>query len=477
MDSADGPSLPESIADAAGQSPSLFSRMARFAGINQTIAHAMLGRFWQLLTGPVTQLLIALYFSPSTRDYYTAFGSLLGLQVCVELGLHAVLINLTSREWAGLGLIQGKITGDPQCLKRLARLLRLMLCWYAFIASAFVIGLLLTGFAFFGTTQFDWIAPWTVLVLLHGILLLLLPATSILEGCHQVGTLYKVRFWQGVVGSVVVWFVIWAGLGLWSLVAAAIVRVAGDLYLVRIRYRTFFADLLSVDHTVQAPLIDWSSEILPLQWRTGVQGITLWGANQLPVLVVFKTALSDGEAGRIGMTWTVLTAFQSACMAFVEARRPLLGSLIAQGRVAESDRLFFQSLRCSMLAITGMLLAFLALIWGVTDRPEWIARRISAHFLGLEATAWYCLAFLAYQFVMCIGIHVRAHRIEPFLVASVTSFLLIALLECWLGLQFRALGVSVGYAVGVVAILLPSYTLVWKNFLRERNQQKSLKPA
>ena len=88
----------------SGQSPgvgritALILRLARWAGIDRAVAFAVLARFWQLFTGPVTQMLIILRFTPSTQDYYYAFNNMLGMQVFVELGLHVVLINLTSRE-------------------------------------------------------------------------------------------------------------------------------------------------------------------------------------------------------------------------------------------------------------------------------------------------------------------------------------------------------------------------------------------
>ena len=66
-------------------------RLALRAGINRAVAYAMMARLWQLFTGPVTTLLIVFWFSASTRDYYFAFSSMLGMQVFLELGLHVVL--------------------------------------------------------------------------------------------------------------------------------------------------------------------------------------------------------------------------------------------------------------------------------------------------------------------------------------------------------------------------------------------------
>ena len=62
-------------------------RLANAMGVNRAVAFAIMSRFWQLFTGPVTQMLIILRLSSATQDYYYAFNMMLGMQVFVELGL------------------------------------------------------------------------------------------------------------------------------------------------------------------------------------------------------------------------------------------------------------------------------------------------------------------------------------------------------------------------------------------------------
>ena len=75
-------------------------------GVNRAIVFSVLARVWQVCTGPVTQILLIACLLPAARDYYYAFSSLLGMQVLIELGLHVVIINMASHEWAGLRLEQ-----------------------------------------------------------------------------------------------------------------------------------------------------------------------------------------------------------------------------------------------------------------------------------------------------------------------------------------------------------------------------------
>ena len=456
----------------AGHGRAFGLRLAQSAGINRAVAYAVMARLWQLFTGPVTQLLIVFWFSRSTQDYYYAFSSMLGMQVFVELGLHVVLINLASREWAHLTLVDGQISGDPQSLARLVALGRMMLKWYLSVAVIFAVTLTLAGLFYFRNIDHrrmaelatsetvGWIAPWICLVMLNALQLSLLPMTAMLEGCHQLGPVNRVRFWQGVAGSFVVWATISSGFGLWALVGSAAVRTLGELYLVCGEFRQFF----NVFRQPKAAGIglNWRNEVLPLQWRMAVQGAVAWGANQMPVLVILHFHPTTGEAGRLGMTWTILTAFQSASMALVDSRRPQFGSLIARQEFGELDRLFFRMTRNSILLLAAALISFIVAVAWIGSRNEWLFERLAGGMLHVVPTIVFSAAFLGFQFVMCFGIYVRAHCRDPFLAMSVVSCATIAVLQLVLGRSYGSTGVAVGYALGVLGIQLPAATLIWR---------------
>ena len=169
------------------------------------------------------------------------------------------------------------------------------------------------------------------------------------------------------------------------------------------------------------------------------------------------------------MTWTILNALQSACAALVDTRRPLFGSLIARGEFRELDQQFFRFTRLAIVFMTVAVSLFSTFVWLVGIRSEWLAVRISEHLLPVDSTILLSLAFLTYLFVMSIGIYVRAHRVEPFLLASVVSCLVLAVMEFWLGREYGAFGVAIAYVGGVVLLLLPSYTWIWWTFRKHRS--------
>lgn len=457
------------------RSPSFLKQALRKAGIDGAVEFAVLAKLWQLLTGPLTQLILVVSFSTATQDYYYAFSSLLGLQVFVELGLHVVLINVSSHEWSRLSLQDGQIVGDAAAKSRVISLGRMMLRWYGIASLIFAATITTAGLLFFGKTGIDaggdvplrenvaWLAPWIGLVIINGLQLPLLPLTAILEGCNQLSVINRVRFWQAVAGTLVVWLALSCGFGLWSLVASASIRLAGELYLVAVKYRPFFTAFRSSPEKDQ---VDWKHEILPLQWRIAVQGILLWLANSMPLLLIFRNR-PEGAAAQLGMTWTILTALQAASLAWIETRRPVFGVLIAAGKFRELDQLFFRTMRLSMVIMTAAVICFSLTVWWIGTRNEWLIERLAGRMLPVGPTAMFATAMVLLQFALCTNLYVRAHKRDPYLLASIVSSLTVAALQVWFGKKFGSSGVAAGYLLGIACVQVPLWTLIWVRTRKE----------
>lgn len=446
-------------------------RLARRLGMDRAIGFAVLARFWQLLTGPLTQLLIVFCLSEVEQGYYYAFMNLLAMQVFVELGLHVVLINVASHEWSGLQLTANGPAGDECRLSRLVSLGRTAVCWYTVAGLVFVAGVTIAGSMFFSDLTdasgqpyagIAWLAPWCTLVLLTGLQLIILPLTAILEGCDQLRVVNRVRFWQAIIGSLAVWAAMWWGLGLWALCASAAVRLLGEVCLVAVCFRHFFRPFRRAP---AADRVDWFREILPLQWRMAVQGALLWFANHLALLVVLKYHGAEA-AGRYGMMATVLVALQAASLSWIETRRPVFGQLIAERRWEELDETFFRMSRISisLLAIGGSL--FTLGVWIVGLLPGWFFERIAARLPGVLPTLLLSAALIVMQLAQCTNIYVRAHKRDPFLLAAVVSNLTIAALVFLLGREYGAVGVAGGYLLGVCLVQVPWWVAIWSRTRR-----------
>ena len=452
---------------------SLVVRLARAIGMDRAVGYAVLSKAWQLLTGPVTQLLIVVYFTTATQGYYQTFLYLIGMQIFVELGLHVVIINVCSHEWAGLSFDGTQLTGSTKSLSRLSSLYRLFQWWYVIAAVVFFVVVGASGFAYLNESShlhagaessltFDWAAPWLTLVLLTALQLPLLPIAAMLEGCDQLRTINRVRLWQTIAGTFTVWLLVASGAELWTVVGAAAVRLAGDWWLTRVAYRSFVQALMRPD--VQLPgdsnSLAWRTEVLPLQWRIAVQGMLLWCVNGLPGLIVFRWH-GDEAVARLGMTWTILTALQSASLAWIETRRPQFGVLISERRYAQLDQLFFRMTQWSvgLMACAGLM--FVLFVWWIGTRSEWLFDRLASRMLPVTPTVQFVIALVLLQFALCTNLYIRAHKRDPFLAASIVSSLAIAGLEILWGLKFGANGVAQAYLLGVACVQVPLWTVIW----------------
>lgn len=460
--------LPPAAHSAATPAPRSWPRrVINRLEIDRATFYSISARVWQLVAGPVSMLVIAVWLTPELQGYYYTFASLMALQGLVELGLHGVIVNVASHEWAGLSLqVDGCVSGNENSRARLARLAAFSLRWYGGVALLFALGVGPAGIWFFSHGADDgvaWLAPWLALVALTGGVLWLWSLTALLEGCNQMAVVHRFRLWQACSGSVVVWASLILGFGLWAVVAAALVRLLWDLWLVGVTYGQFFRSLRG---TASTAVLDWKAEVWPLQWRMAARAVVGYFALNLftPIMFHYHGAV---EAGRMGMTWTALAAIEAAAFAWVQTRIAVFGILAARRDYRELDRVFLRLTGISW----GMLLAGgLALCGGVALLnwlPWELAQKLSERLLPLGPTALFCGAVWLLHVPRCQSVYLLAHKRDPLLVPGLVLAGLIAL-AVWLGgRSYGATGAAAGY-LGVVGLLyVPVWAWIWSTCRRE----------
>ena len=483
---------------------SLPRRLLNRLEVDRAVFFAIATRAWQFLAGPISIVVIAEFFSPELQGYYYTFASLMAIQFLAELGLHSVIINISGHEWSKLQLTtDGTIVGDDQALRRLAGLKRFVSRWYALVAVVFLLGCGLGGAVFLNQRpagNIAWVAPWFWLVLLNSLLLWAWAYSAMLEGCNQMVTVNRVRLLQFVTGSFAVWGSMALGWGLWATVISVGVRLVWDFWLIFIRYRRFWESLPALHKngvsppTTQSPsedpsqqegvrprfcatpadeAISWEHEIWPLQWRMAVMGIAGYLAFSLFVPVMFH-AYGPVVAGQMGMTWTILTAIESAAYAWVQVRSPLFSMLAAQRDWPEMDRVFRRLMTISWSFYLLSLIALWGGLWLLNELPYSLTQFLASRLLGMSPTMVLGTAFFLWHLPRCQMIYVRAHKCDPFLVAGVVSHGLIALLVIVLGSAYGPLGAAGGMLAIVATIILPWWFVIWNRFRAERQSANEL---
>jgi len=406
----------------------------------------------------VTIILIASCFRPEVQGYYYTFASLLALQVFVELGLSQVIIQFASHEWSRLNLNEkGQIVGSAEALSRLVSLGQVTLRWYTVAGAIVSIGLGLGGYVFFlrsPDTNVSWAGPWILLCALTGIRLFLLPVFSLLEGCNQVAAVYGFRLVEAVLRSVIIWISISIGTNLW---AASISGAAGLLcagvFLQR-RYWQFLKTLFLCYST--GPRINWRTEILPVQWRIALSWLSGYLAFNLftPILFHYHGAVI---AGRMGMTWNLVTVQLSIASIFVLPKAPYFGMLIAQRRYVELDTLFWHLTKIVMVPSCLGAFAIWVFVYILYAHNLPLAGRV----LSPLPTGLFLLATVIISLSFPMSTYLRAHKKEPLVFLSVVMGISVALSTFILGRFYSATGMAIGY-LSINVLTLPFVMLIWR---------------
>lgn len=417
--------------------------------VNRAVGFLLLSRGWQFASGIVSVVLLSNCLGPEQRDLYYLFGSLIGMQMFVELGLPTIIVLLTSHEWSQLSLDEaGQVHGDSEAMNRVANLQRTMARWFSAGAFLFAAVAMTRGyFQMQDTTAESWLAPWIALVVITAAAIPFVPRIALLEGGQQVATINRVRLSQSVAGSLVVWSVLLAGGGLWSLVASGFVRWGWEFYLVQVRYRATFFSLRK--HETSGTQI-LRQEVWPLGWRIALQTIgSYFGGLYLTQIV--DDLRTVGATGQWGMTWQVLSALQMAALAWVNTRSPEFGILAAQGQHVELRRRMWRTGGISLVVFASGVAAFLMGLRGL----QWVSPRHANSFLGIPVAALMSVGFAALLVTILLHTSVRYDKRDPFLIPHTISSAGTVVLAWWGAQKWGVTGVVIAYAAVAGLFTLP----------------------
>ena len=444
------------------------TKLVKSVGIDRAIAYTILGKGFQIVSGPVTLLLIAHYLSPSEQGFYYTFSSIVGLQLFFELGLSFVILQFASHEKAALTWSNSRtLEGDEIAKARLASLLRLTIKWYAIIAILAIVILIPVGISFFNSNKLDinvpWQLPWILVVFSSGTMLFITPLVSFLEGCGLVAEIAYVRVAQGLISNFCIWLAVILNTHLF---AAAIPNLVGiaclSSWLYR-KYRYLFIDLLShkkplVESVDGAQGISWRREIFPLQWRIALSALSGYFVFSLFTPTLFKFH-GPVIAGQMGMSLTLTNTINSFAMSWLSTKLSPFGSLIAAKKYAELDKVFFRAL---LQAISVAILGSIILLSGVFYLQQ-IDHPFHLRVVSISSLTLLLISSVCNVYIFGLAIYLRSHKKEPFLALSIVIGIITGLLTYFLGRQHGIIGMSSGYCLTtIISVICGSWIFVNK---------------
>jgi O-antigen/teichoic acid export membrane protein len=160
----------------------------------------------------------------------------------------------------------------------------------------------------------------------------------------------------------------------------------------------------------------------------------------------------------MGMTWTAITTIQMAAYAWTQTRIPEMCRLISEGRRDESRRFLKRVLSASVCVYLLAVAAFLGLILLLEKYKPAIAERVLDPFTVLLFAIGMGLSLVVY----CLGVFVRAHKIDPFLRIGISTSLVMGIMVWWLGATVGPRGAALAH-IGVTGLfVLPAYVMVYR---------------
>lgn len=435
----------------------------RHFGLSRAVVFSVLLKSWQAGAGLLGLFLIGMYFPPEVQGFYYTFASLVALQSFVELGLYLVISNVASHEWSRLRLAEdGSIEGDPQALSRLVSLGRFVFKWYAVAALVFFVLAGGGGYWFLGKAQapgVHWQTPWLLHIAFSSLLLWCMPFLSLLEGCEQVAPVAKFRVWQSFASNVSFWAAIVTGANLWAAPALSSISTVFCIYYLLVRRRHFFRPFFKPPVTA---CIDWKIEILPMQWRLGLQGVMNYFVFSLftPVMFHFHGPV---VAGQMGMSLQLIGAVQSIASIWIMANAPRFGILIAR---REFDQLDAEWRKATLLAVSMMLVGIVLLL-GTLYLMTVMHLELANRVLSPLAFALLAVGAVFSLWGSSLSVYLRAHKKEVLLTTGMLSGVVMGVLVWKLGAHFGPLGASASYLFVFSCVSFPMVFYAWGTARRE----------
>lgn len=436
--------------DAPRRWPEWVQRTKHLLGLDRAIAYTVLARVTQIVGSTGTVLLILRFLTPVEQGYYYTLLSLVSLQTVFELGFSFVILQMAAHESVHLKFLRdGRIEGDPIAHARLASILQKTLRWYLAIAVVLCIALLSVGVYFFSRQAqteppVAWQGPWTVAAFATCLLFLLNPFVSFLEGCGQVWQVGRMRFGQALFGAVVAWGALLSGHGLYSPGAVVLAYIAAGGAFLWV-WRRPLASLLR--DAVHENRVSWRAEVWPFQWKIAVSWVCTYFAAQVltPILFAYR---GPAEAGRFGMSLSIVTYLCTLVLAWISTKATPFGKMIARGDFAQLRRVFFRTLRQSMLILAGISAACEA---GVVAL-HYLIPHLAARMVSPTLFTILLLATLGSFLVQSMAVYLRSFKREPFLLQSVIVAVLTVSLSLSTVKAWGTAGVGASYLLGTGVI-------------------------
>ncbi len=323
---------------------------------NKSIAStAFVSQALRVVSGPLTIVLVARYFSSEEMSFYYSFFNVIAIQQILEMGIGFVIKQYMAHDYK----TDANCNWLPESKENIKSYLNFSCLWFFIISVLVLLGIGIFGEWFFSSYNgsIEWQHPWWAVTVVTGFSTIFTPLQFLVEGCQKQLCLYRARVVSALISAMTLCGSIYFGMGLFS-IAISVLFSNFALYAAMLYpMRELFFQLKEIKprKSKRATLID----IWPMLSKisvTWVMGYFFWNSFNL---IAFKT-LPLELAGRFGFTLSLGRAGLSIAESLISSQTTVYAKQISSGEVYLAKRQFEKLtwLSCAIL-VFGYSLYFL----------------------------------------------------------------------------------------------------------------------
>jgi len=411
-------------------------------------------RIWQGFSGLITALILTFHISPIEQGWYYSFLSLATFYIIFDFGLSNALIQITSHlfvklKWVGYGQVKGRKSYE------ISQLSYQLVRFYSILFFVFVVLMLPFGFWFFGqkmdSEMLSWESPWIALVFTSGLMMLTLPFMAIFEGSGEIKFVYKLRLFQGILSSLVIWLMIINGHVLWAPATFFFMNVIIFIFWLFI-YKPIYIKKIFLRPPTKRNFI---KEAWPMHWRVGLSWVSTYLFTQTFVPILFLTQNAK-LAGKMGLSLTLANMLALIAQSWMAYQIPDMAKAAASKKWNLLDKIFKDNLLISTIFYILSALLTLLLYFSFSS-SQYIERFLSP--IGII-----CLLFIVLlnHIIGCFTMHLRSYKQEPLAKVLFLGTLVALPLMIAYSSRYAELGMLVIVLCIQIIFILPLTFFLWK---------------
>lgn len=418
-----------------------------------------LQRLIQGALGLITLLFVTSFVSVELQGWYYTFSSLAAIYTIFDLGLSAVLVQLTSHIFSKVKwLPRGGVTGKG--VDEFNSLLHQSVTFYIGLASLYLLIVTPVGVFFFSFKEpviIDWFLPWISLVTFTACNIFSLPFIALVEGSGRINDVYHLRIIQNILGSVFLWGALTFGYKLWALsMLPAVSFIIVLIWLIFLKPTFLMSSFYK-----RTGRVAWKEQVWPLQWRVGLSWLAGYLLTQIYTPILFHYD-SPKVAGQMGLSLTIANMLGLLAQSWIARRVPDMGKSVANKDWEVFDKVFKHDFYVSLLMYlvgSALLISLVLVLNYATHYGERILPIIP--FVGL------LMVVLINHIAGAFASHLRAYKKEPLVFVTLISTLVTIPIALFGASEFSALGVIAAILLVQITFTLPVTVYCWLKFNRE----------